>query len=76
MVVPDDEPIAYVLGAVERAGLQLSDEQVVEILDAGRSDYEAIGALGRRSQISNLQLVRAVVRALPVRWINPQGIQE
>lgn len=46
VVVPDDEPVAYVLGAVEREGLGLTDEQVVQILDAETLYYEAIGAFG------------------------------
>jgi hypothetical protein len=48
VVVPDDEPTAYVLGRVGDAGLDLSDEDVVSILDAELAYYEAIGAIGPR----------------------------
>ncbi len=48
VVVPDDEPTAYVLGKVGDAGLDLRDEDVVAILDAELSYYEAIGAIGPR----------------------------
>ena len=46
VVVPDDEPTAYVLGRVGEAGLTLSDDDVVAILDAELAYYEAIGAIG------------------------------
>lgn len=46
VVVPDDEPTAYVLGKVESAGLSLGDEDVVAILDAELEYYRAIGAIG------------------------------
>ena len=46
VVVPDDEPTAWVLGKVTDAGLELSDDQVVQILDAELAYYEAIGAIG------------------------------
>ena len=46
VVVPDDEPIAYVLGRVEAAEVPVSDEQVLSILDAETLYYEAIGAFG------------------------------
>ncbi|MGB6057476.1 MAG: hypothetical protein WBF71_04365 [Microthrixaceae bacterium] len=46
VVVPDDEPVAFVLGAVEREGMDLTDEQVLSILDAETLYYEAIGAFG------------------------------
>lgn len=46
VVVPDDEPTAYVLGKVTDAGLDLADDQVVQILDAELAYYEAIGAIG------------------------------
>jgi hypothetical protein len=48
VVVPDDEPTAFVLGRVGEAGLELSDEDVVTILDAELGYYEAIGAIGPR----------------------------
>jgi hypothetical protein len=46
VVVPDDEPTAFVLGRVTDAGLDLADDQVVQILDAELAYYEAIGAIG------------------------------
>ncbi|CAN5400044.1 hypothetical protein BH10ACT3_BH10ACT3_02760 [soil metagenome] len=46
VVVPDDEPIAYILGRVTDEDVELSDEQVVMILDVETQYYEAIGAFG------------------------------
>lgn len=46
VVVPDDEPTAYVLGKVEAAGVDLSDADVVTILDVELEYYRAIGAIG------------------------------
>ena len=46
VVVPDDEPTAFVLGKVEEAGLGLSDADVVTILDVELEYYRAIGAIG------------------------------
>ena len=46
VVVPDDEPTAWVLGRVTDAGLDLTDDQVVQILDAELAYYQAIGAIG------------------------------
>lgn len=46
VVVPDDEPVAYVLGKVDSEGLGLSDEQVMAILDAETEYYRAIGLFG------------------------------
>lgn len=48
VVVPDDEPVAYILGRVSDAGLELSDERVVMILGVESQYYEAIGAFGPR----------------------------
>ncbi len=48
VVVPDDEPTAFVLGKVGDAGLELSDDDVLAILDAELSYYQAIGAIGPR----------------------------
>ena len=50
VVVPDDEPTAFVLGRVESAGLELADEDVVAILDAEVLYYEAIGVFGPQLQ--------------------------
>jgi hypothetical protein len=46
VVVPDDEPTAYVLGRVEEDQLGLSDDDVVVILEAETAYYRAIGAFG------------------------------
>jgi hypothetical protein len=46
VVVPDDEPTAFVIGKVEEAALQLSDGDVVAVLDAELEYYRAIGAIG------------------------------
>ncbi len=48
VVVPDDEPVAYVLGRVSSAGLDIDDVHVVAILDAELDYYVAIGAIGPR----------------------------
>jgi hypothetical protein len=48
VLVPDDEPTAWVLGKVGEAELELSDDQVVAILDTETLYYEAIGAIGPR----------------------------
>ena len=48
VVVPDDEPTAYVLGRVLEDGLGLGDDDVVRILDAELEYYRAIGAIGPR----------------------------
>lgn len=48
VVVPDDEPTAFVLGEVEAAGLDVADDDVVTILDVELRYYEAIGAIGPR----------------------------
>ena len=48
VVVPDDEPVAYVLGRVEEAGLDLDDGDVVTILDVEVEYYRAIGVIGPR----------------------------
>jgi hypothetical protein len=46
VVVPDDEPTAFVLGKVSDAELELSDTDVVTILDAELEYYRLIGAIG------------------------------
>jgi len=48
VVVPDDEPLAYVLGRVEEEGLEVADDDVVTILDVEVAYYDAIGAIGPR----------------------------
>lgn len=48
VVVPDDEPVAYVLGRVDTEGIDLTDEQVMAILDAETDYYRAIGLFGPR----------------------------
>src|SRR4051812_25087837 len=32
VVVPDDEPVAYILGRIDQAGLDITDEQVLTVL--------------------------------------------
>ena len=46
VLVPDDEPVAFVLGRVEDSELDLADLDVVAILDAETGYYRAIGAFG------------------------------
>lgn len=46
VVVPDDEPVAVVLGRVEEAELDLADTDVITILEAEVGYYRAIGAIG------------------------------
>lgn len=46
VVVPDDEPVAVVLGRVEEEGLDLDDTDVITILDTEVAYYRAIGAIG------------------------------
>lgn len=46
VVVGDAEPIAYILGRADEAGLDLADDHVVSILVAQEAYYEAIGAIG------------------------------
>jgi len=48
VVVPDDEPVAYILGKIDAAGLEITDEQVVTVLAVEARYYEAIGAIGPR----------------------------
>jgi hypothetical protein len=46
VVVPDDEPIAFILGRIEEQGLEIPDDRVVQVLDVEARYYEAIGAIG------------------------------
>jgi hypothetical protein len=46
IVVPDDEPVAWILGRLDEMGLGLSDEQVVTVLEVETRYYAAIGAIG------------------------------
>ncbi|MBS1837537.1 MAG: hypothetical protein JST64_07550 [Actinobacteria bacterium] len=48
VVVPDDEPVAWVLGRLEELGVEIADADVVTVLDAEERYYEAIGAIGPR----------------------------
>lgn len=48
VVVPDDEPLAWVLGRLEEQGVAIADDDVVSILDVEEQYYEAIGAIGPR----------------------------
>jgi hypothetical protein len=46
VVVPDDEPVAWILGRLERDGVEVADDQVVAVLDVETRYYRAIGAIG------------------------------
>ena len=48
VVVTDDEPIGFILGKADEAELEVTDEQVVAILEAQESYYRSIGAFGPR----------------------------
>jgi hypothetical protein len=46
LVAEDDEGVAYVIGRVAEAELEITDVQVVQVLAAEMDYLEAIGALG------------------------------
>jgi hypothetical protein len=46
LVAEDDEGVAYVIGRAAESGLEVTDVQVVQVLEAEMSYLEAIGALG------------------------------
>lgn len=46
LLVPDDEPLAWILGRLESEGVELDDGDVVRILDVEERYYRAIGAIG------------------------------
>lgn len=48
IVVPDDEPVAWVIGRLEELGVVIADPHVVTVLDVEERYYEAIGAIGPR----------------------------
>ena len=48
VVVPDDEPVAWILGRLDERGLDVTDEQVVQVLSVEERYYVAIGAIGPR----------------------------
>lgn len=48
VVVPDDEPVAWVIGRLEEQGVEIPDADVVTVLDVEERYYEAIGAIGPR----------------------------
>lgn len=48
VVVPDDEPIAWVIGRLESQGVDVVDEHVVAVLAVEEDYYRAIGAIGPR----------------------------
>jgi hypothetical protein len=50
VVADEDDALAYVLGKVVEAGLDVDDVQVVEVLDGEVRYLEAIGAIGRPVQ--------------------------
>ena len=46
LLVPDDEPLAWILGRLDEQGVELDDTQVVAVLDVETRYYRAIGAIG------------------------------
>lgn len=46
-VAADDEAVAYVLARAEEAGLEVTDDEVVEVVEAAEAYLVAIGAVGR-----------------------------
>jgi hypothetical protein len=46
VVADEDEAIAVVLGHADEAGLEITDEQVVEVLEGVEAYLGAIGAVG------------------------------
>ncbi len=48
LLVPDDEPLAWILGRLEERGVPLDDADVVAVLDVEERYYRAIGAIGGR----------------------------
>jgi len=48
ILVPDDEPVAWVIGRLEELDADVADAHVVTILDTEELYYEAIGAIGPR----------------------------
>ncbi len=49
VVVADDDAVAVVLGAVDREGLEVSDEDAFEVIRALLAYLDSIGALGPRA---------------------------
>jgi hypothetical protein len=47
-LVADDEGIAWIIGRVDATGLDISDDDVVEVLEAAQAYLETIGAIGGR----------------------------
>lgn len=46
VIAADDEGVAYVLGQVAEAGLEIDDDAVLEVLEADEAYLRAIGAVG------------------------------
>ena len=46
LVAGEDEAVAYVLGRAGKAGLEIPDVWVVQVIDADAAYLEAIGAIG------------------------------
>jgi len=46
VVVSDDEPVGYVIGRLEEAGIDIADDVVATVLNVENGYYEAIGAIG------------------------------
>jgi hypothetical protein len=46
VLVPDDEPVAWILGRLDEQDRGISDEQVIRVLEVESRYYVAIGAIG------------------------------
>lgn len=46
LLVPDDEPLAWILGRLESTSVRLADEDVATVLAVEERYYRAIGAIG------------------------------
>ena len=46
LLVPDDEPLAWIIGRLEERSVDLSDDDVATILGVEERYYRAIGAIG------------------------------
>jgi hypothetical protein len=49
VVIGEDDAVAVVLGAVDREGLEVSDEDAFEVIHALLAHLDRIGALGPRA---------------------------
>ena len=48
-MIGEDDAVAVVLGAVDREGLEVSDEDAFEVIHALLAHLDRIGALGPRA---------------------------